>query len=64
MFKKYKDIKIDPLVAKVLDGAAKLPLIKLEFSAHVRESTKNDIREIFEKIRPNIEYELIQQGLL
>ena len=56
-------MKLDPLVAKAIDMAAKLPLIELKFPAHVKESTKKDIKEIFEKKRPNIEYELIKQLL-
>ena len=57
-------MKLDPLVAEVVDQVAKLPLIKLQFPAHVKESAKSDIKEIFEKIRPDIEYELLIQGLL
>jgi hypothetical protein len=59
-----RDMKLDPYVAKIIDEFAELPLIKLDFPAHIKESVKSDIEEIFEKIRPKVEHELIKQGLL
>jgi len=63
--REYKDrYQLDPLIAEIIDQAAKLPLIELQFPAHMSKRVKSNIKEIFEKIRPDIEYALIQQGLL
>jgi len=57
--KKYKDIKIDPVLARVLDEACELPLFTLKFDKKVPKKNREIIEEVFESIRSQIEAELI-----
>ena len=53
-------MKIDPLIAGIIDEIAQQPMIRLQFDESVDDDTKNKMNKIFEIIRPDIEYEIIK----
>jgi hypothetical protein len=53
------DYKVHPVVAHLIDKLAEQPMIRIHFKKGTNKEVQRKLTEVFEKIRPKIETELI-----
>ena len=57
-------MKMDKLVADIIDEAAQLSIVTLRFDDNINENTRRKISTAFETVRSDIEYELFFKPLI
>ena len=58
-----KDYKVHPVIAHLLDDVAEQPMLRLHFKKGTSKRVQKILIEAFEKVRPQVESELIQNVL-